>query len=110
MLRSLINNNPNCVALFFQKLELFFFYLILFFNLLKLTNTLYNEDCFFKLITCTQVTLKKIYNNCIEKSNHKSELILLKNYSSIMEAISKGIKKNFTIDDILKKFHDLSMI
>ena len=110
MLRYLTNNNPNCVALLFQKLESFFINLISFFNFLKITYTSYNKDCFFKLITCIQVRLKKIYNNCIEKSNVKSELILLKNYLSIMEAISKLIKKNFTIDDILKKLHDLSMI
>ena len=62
-----------------------------------------------KIVDLKESILKKIYNICIEKSNLKSELNSLNKYLSFMEAISKVIRKNFTIDDILEKLHDLPM-
>ena len=78
-----------------------------FLDFFKNTVTSSNRDCFFKLVTCIEVTLKKLYNVCSEISTNKVDICLLENYLLIMKTISKLDKKNFTFDDVLNIFNNL---
>ena len=110
MMRYLMNNSPNSVELLFQTIHRFFSRLINYVEYLK--NILFssNKDCFFKLITCILVTLKKICIISKDFSTAKLKNFSLKNYLSIVETISKMDRHNFTYDSILKEFKVLSKI
>ena len=107
MMRFLINNNPSSTELLFQSLNRFLFNLKNYLQYLKSKFPLFNNDCFFKLITCIQVTLEQMYNTCNEYSTFKSQLILLKSYLLIVKTISKINKKNSKYENILRKFNHL---
>ena len=107
MIRYLINNNPNSVELTFQSLHRFFEYFKRFLMFLKDTISSFNKNCFFKLITCIQVTLKKIYIIYAKNSNFKLIINFSEKCLSIMNTISKMDEENFTLEDILKLLDDI---
>ena len=100
MIRYLINNNLNFVELVFESLYNFFECLNCFIKLLKDPISLIIKDCFFKLITCIHITLKKVYIIYNENFTSKLKLTFLDNYLSIVETISKMHKEVVTFKDI----------
>ena len=109
-MRYLINNNPSSVELLSQTIHHFFLCLKNYVEYLKTIFFSSNKDCFFKLITCILVTLKKICIISKEISIIKLKHFSLQNYLSIVETISKMDRHNFTYDSILKEFNVLSKI
>ena len=106
MIRYLINNNPNSVELLFHNLFYFFSCLKKFLENLISTVVSSNRDCFFKLITCIQVTLRKIDIVCSKNFTSTLMPLSLKEYLSFTKTISKMNGKSFTFDVISKTFND----